>query len=114
MGERAVSVHLGVSSALSCTGGSRHQPLGYHLSWRVFWTAPRFRTWLSPSRGRSRLAILWPPVALATSKRPAGVASMKPRFVHVVRTKPLQPVHHHYRMCQSWVELPGYDFLAIF
>jgi len=76
--ERAVSCApgrlLGARAARAGAGISL-----WGMSRRVFWTAPRFRTLLSPSRGRSRPAILWPPVARATSNRPAGVAPMKPR-----------------------------------
>merc|ERR1740121_2285362 len=54
--ECAVSVHPNVSASLGGTGGSRHELLEYHLSWRGYRTAPRFSTWLPPAWKRSRLA----------------------------------------------------------
>lgn len=51
-------MHLAVSSALGCAGGSRHEPPEYFLTWREYRTAPRLRTWPPPSRERSRLGAL--------------------------------------------------------
>jgi len=47
--ECAASVHPDVSSALGGTGGSRHEPFGYHLPRGVYRTAPHFCIWLPPS-----------------------------------------------------------------